>query len=125
MAKKIKKLLISQEEFDKKFFYGDTEAIKLYIRESLKEYTQDHDRKSLFESLFTAIKWSGITKFAKKIGMSRSGLYDALIRKNANPSFDTLERIFRGLNIRLNFDITDIEDEPKEYKSSQQYQYAY
>ncbi len=126
MVKKIKKYLMSQEEFDKKFFYGDMESIRLYIKLSLQEYVEDHDRKSLFNSLFRAIKWFGITKFAKKIGMSRTGLYDALVRENANPSFDTLEKIFRGLNIKLSFDvIDDIEDEKKEYKTTSNYQYAY
>ena len=118
---------MSQDEFDKKFFYGDKDFTRIYLAESLKEYSQEHDKKRLFKSLFRAIKWNGITKFAKKIGLSRSGIYDALIRENANPCFDTLQKIFYGLNIKLNFDVESLEDEKEEYKpkSVQQYQYAY
>jgi len=123
MAKKMKKLLMSQEEFDKKYFYGDKEFTKLYIAESLKEYNEDFDKQSLFKSLFRAIKWIGITKFAKKIGMSRVGIYDALVRENANPSFDTLEKIFAGLNLKLTFEIADMEE--SKYNSKQQSQRAY
>lgn len=122
MAKKVKKILMTQEEFDKKFFYGKKDLIKLYLRETLKEYNETHDKRLFLASLLDVIKWSGITKFAKKIGMSRAGIYDALSRENSNPSFDTLEKIFKGLNIKLNFDIEDLDE--KDNKKSYQYQHS-
>ena len=110
MVKKIKKLLISQEEFDKKFCYGNKEFIAAYLRDSIKEFNKTHDKRFFFISLFDIIKWRGITKFAKKIGMSRVGIYDALVREKANTRFETLKKIIKDLNIKIKFDITNIKE---------------
>ena len=124
MVKKIKKLLISQEEFDKKFCYGNKEFIAAYLRDSIKEFNKTHDKRFFFISLFDVIKWEGITKFAKKIGMSRVGIYDALVREKANPSFETLQKIFKGLNLKLKFDIEEIEERKGKKQNYSQYQSA-
>ena len=50
--------------------------------------------------IFTVIKWPGVSRFAKKIGLTRIGIYEALTRENANPRDTTLGKIFDALNIQ-------------------------
>jgi probable addiction module antidote protein len=44
--------------------------------------------------------YGGMTKLAKETGMTRAGLYKAL-SKDGNPSFDTIVKAMRVLDVRL------------------------
>ena len=93
------RIKVSQEKKD---------LIKSYLYISFRNYNMFNDKIKLLKDIFDIIKWHGITKFAKKIGISRVGLYDALVRENANPGFETLNRIFNGLNLKLKLDAEEI-----------------
>ncbi len=69
--------------------------------------------------IFTVIKWPGVSRFAKKIGLTRIGIYEALTRENANPRDTTLGKIFDALNIQT---FLFVEDENE--KKNQTYSYA-
>lgn len=98
------------------FIYTKKNCIQNYIMLALKEYNITRNKKELFKDIFTAIKWFGITKLAKKINMSRAGIYDALIREKANPRDTTLNKILEGVGIELFLLGKVIEDEQEEKK---------
>ena len=77
------------------------EDIKLYLNASLKDYLEDGDYNSFCRALEIVIKAKdSVSRFAKKIGMSRTHLY-SLFRNEKEPKFSTIIKIFRELGYEL------------------------
>ena len=77
------------------------EDIKQYLNASLKDYLEDGDYNSFCRALEIVIKAKdSVSRFAKKIGMSRTHLY-SLFKNEKEPKFSTIIKIFRELGYEL------------------------
>lgn len=93
---------ITQDEFDKQMKWTAEDA-REYIKLAIKFYKKDGDYAMFLHCVMRAVKWVGVTKVARAVGMSRQGIYDALDRENANPGFQTLASILKVLGIDTTF----------------------
>ena len=100
MVKKIKKLLISQEEFDKKFCYGNKEFITAYLRDSIKEFNKTGNIDVFLMNLRILAIAGGVTQLSKKAEIKRPNIY-RILRPNYQPKFSTILNISRCLGINL------------------------
>ncbi len=82
--------------FDAAEFLDSEEAIAAYISDAIQE--DDPDR--LLAALATVARARGMSRLAEATGLGRESLYKAL-RPGAKPRFDTVMRIMKGLNIRI------------------------
>ena len=93
---------LTQDEFDKQMKWTEKDA-REYIKLAIKEYQENSDYALFLHCIMRAVKWVGVTTVARKVRMSRQGIYDALDRKNANPSFQTLAAILKVLGVKTTF----------------------
>ncbi len=93
---------LTQDEFDKQMKWTPEDA-REYIKIAIKEYRKDGDYSFFLRCVMRAVKWVGVTKVARQVGMTRQGIYDALDRENANPGFQTLTAILRVLGVETTF----------------------
>lgn len=82
--------------FDAAEFLDSEEAIVAYISDAM----QEDDPNRLLTALATVARARGMSRLAEATGLGRESLYKAL-RPGAKPRFDTIMRIMKGLNIRL------------------------
>ena len=81
--------------------FESDEDIKLYLNASLKDYLDDGDFNSFYRALEIAIKAKdSVSGFAKKVGISRSHLYD-IFKSEKEPKFSTIIKIFQELGYEL------------------------
>ena len=109
MSKKtkiIKASALSQEEFDS-LIKRKPEEIISYVKLPVKEFKKDGDRALFFYSLLRAVKWIGVSNFAKMTKLSRVCIYDTLDGTNQNPSLDTLSRILAVFGVKITFDFME------------------
>jgi probable addiction module antidote protein len=78
------------------------EALSAYLSECLAENADD----LFFNALGEAIRARGITKFAAETGISRDTL-SKFMQYRANPRFETVWRIIKGLGLRLSVELPD------------------
>jgi len=94
MAEKIK--ISELPDFEPAEYLDNEEAIAEYLTAIIEE----NDPGLLAAALGDVAKARGMTDIAKASGLSREALYKAL-RPNAQPRFDTINRVCRALDVRL------------------------
>jgi len=94
MAKKYKVDRLS--EFDMAQYLKSDADIAEYLRQVLEE----GDPGELAAALGHIAKARGMTEIAKASGIKREALYKAL-RPNAQPRFDTIQRVCKALGVKL------------------------
>lgn len=94
MAEKIK--ISELPDFEPAEYLDNEEAIAEYLTAIIEE----NDPGLLAAALGDVAKARGMTDIAKASGLSREALYKAL-RSNAQPRFDTINRVCRALGVRL------------------------
>lgn len=82
--------------FDAAEFLDSEEAIAAYISDAI----QEDDPNRLLTALATVARARGMSRLAEATGLGRESLYKAL-RPGAKPRFDTIMRIMKGLNIKI------------------------
>ena len=92
MAKKKKKTT----RFDSAEYLDNAEAVGAYLEEALKT----DDPTFIAHALGTVARARGMSKIAKKAGLSRESLYKALSAQG-NPEFGTVVRVMQALGLRL------------------------
>jgi probable addiction module antidote protein len=83
-------------DFDITEYLEDEQAIADYLTVVLEE----NDPSALAQALGTAARARGMTEIAKATGLAREALYKAL-RDNAQPRFDTVNRVCHALGVKL------------------------
>lgn len=61
------------------------------------------DSAVIAQALGTIARSGNVSELARRIGMSREGLYKAL-SADGNPSFATIVKVARALGLKLHFD---------------------
>lgn len=82
--------------FDAAEFLDSEEAIAEYISEAIQQENSD----VLLTALATVARARGMSSLAESSGLGRESLYKAL-RPGAKPRFDTVFRIMKALNIKM------------------------
>lgn len=90
------------DEFIQKDFKENPEQIALYLEDTLKEYQRDKNVKMLIASLKDVVKARGVCYIARKSGLNRQTIYNALSGKR-NPTFNTLTIILEALGYGFDF----------------------
>jgi len=70
------------------------------VREFLQEVANTGNTADLLHALNIATRAKGVTKIAKKAGVSRTSLYKSLA-EDANPGFDTVNKIVHAMGYKL------------------------
>jgi probable addiction module antidote protein len=70
------------------------------IREFLQEVADTGSTDDFIHALNTAARAKGMSKVAKKMGVSRTSLYKSL-SGNTSPGFDTINQVIQALDCRL------------------------
>lgn len=94
MTKKIR--VEDLPDFDVTEYLGDDQAIAEYLTLVLEE----NDPALLTAALGDIARARGMTEISKASGITREALYKAL-RPNAQPRFDTVNRVCTALGIKL------------------------
>ena len=92
MAKK----KVKTTRFDSAEYLDGAEAIGAYLEEAL----DSNDPAFIAHALGTIARSRGMSRIAKKAGLSRESLYKALSARG-NPEFGTVMRVMRALGLRL------------------------
>ncbi len=92
--KKIKK--IETRPFDSAEYLSSDEAIGAYMEEAL----ETSDPAFIAHALGTVARARGMSKVARKAGLSRESLYKAL-GPEGNPEFGTVIRVMQALGLRF------------------------
>ncbi|HEX8417015.1 MAG TPA: addiction module antidote protein, partial [Methylobacterium sp.] len=82
--------------YDSAAYLDTDEGVAEYLAAAFEE----GDAASLRHALGVAARARSMTQIAREAGMSRESLYRAL-SDEGNPSFDTVLRVLKALNIRL------------------------
>ena len=83
-------------EFDVTEYLNNPEALAEYLTVVMEE----NDPAALAQALGTIARARGMTEIAKSSGITREALYKAL-RPDADPRFDTINRVCAALGVRL------------------------
>ena len=83
-------------EFDVTEYLNNPEALAEYLTVVMEE----NDPAALAQALGTIARARGMTEIAKSSGITREALYKAL-RPDADPRFDTVNRVCAALGVRL------------------------
>jgi probable addiction module antidote protein len=94
MSEKIR--IADLPEFDITEHLEDDQAIAEYLTIVLEE----NDPAAFAQALGTAARARGMTEIAKASGIAREALYKAL-RADAQPRFDTINRVCHALGVKL------------------------
>lgn len=70
------------------------------IADYLTVVLEENDPSALADALGTIARAQGMTNIAKAAGLGRESLYKAL-RADADPRFDTVQRVCTALGVRL------------------------
>ena len=91
MARKLK-----TTRFDSAAYLNSAEAIAAYIEDAL----DSNDPAVIAHALGTIARARGMSRIAKKAGLSRESLYKAL-SPSGNHEFGTIIRVMRALGLKL------------------------
>ena len=83
-------------EFDVTEYLDNPKALAEYLTVVIEE----NDPAALAQALGTIARARGMTEIAKSSGITREALYKAL-RPDADPRFDTINRVCAALGVRL------------------------
>ncbi|GGA14802.1 addiction module antidote protein [Dyella caseinilytica] len=82
--------------FDPAEYLNTDEAIAAFLEDAI----ESGDNRVFQEALSIAARARGMAEIAKAAGLGRESLYKAL-RPDANPRFDTVQRVLAALGVRL------------------------
>lgn len=86
--------------YDTADYLKSTEDIALYLEAAIEE--AGDDPAFIAHVLGTIARSGNLSELARKVGMSREGLYKALSAEG-NPSFATIMKVARALGLRIEF----------------------
>ena len=95
---------LTQDEFDTQMEWS-AEDSREFVKLAVKGFKKDGNRELFFSCILRAVKWLGVSKVSRQIGLSRVCIYDTLDGTNANPSLDTLSRILGVFGVRIGFEL--------------------
>jgi probable addiction module antidote protein len=87
--------------YDSADYLVDIEAAAAYLEAALEE--ADDDPASIAQALGTIARSGNVSELARRVGMSREGLYKAL-SADGNPSFATIIKVAKALGLKLHFE---------------------
>jgi probable addiction module antidote protein len=87
--------------YDGADYLVDVEMTAAYLEAALDE--AGDDSAVIAQALGTIARSGNVSELARRIGMSREGLYKAL-SADGNPSFATIMKVARALGLKLHFD---------------------
>ncbi len=94
----------ASEEFsryDSADYLVDIEHAAAYLEAALAE--SGDDPTVIAQALGTIARSGNVSELARRVGMSREGLYKALSAEG-NPSFATIMKVAKALGLRLHFE---------------------
>ena len=86
--------------YDSADYLVDIEAAAAYLEAALEE--ADDDPAYIAKALGTIARSGNVSELARRVGMSREGLYKAL-SVEGNPSFATIIKVAKALGLKLRF----------------------
>ena len=86
--------------FDSADYLGSIEDAATYLEAALAE--ADDDPAFIAQALGTIARSGNVSELARRVGMSREGLYKALSAEG-NPSFATIMKVTKALGLKLHF----------------------
>lgn len=95
---------LTQDEFDTQMEWRAEDA-RDFVKLAVKGFKKDGNRELFFSCILRAVKWLGVSKVSRQIGLSRVCIYDTLDGTNANPSLDILSRILGVFGVRIGFEL--------------------
>lgn len=87
--------------YDSADYLTGIEDVAAYLEAALEE--AGDDPSYVTQALGTIARSGNVSELARRVGMSREGLYKAL-SANGNPSFATVLKIARALGLRIHFE---------------------
>lgn len=87
--------------YDSADYLLDIEAAAAYLEAALEE--AGDDPAFVAHALGVIARSGNISELARRVGMSREGLYKALSAEG-NPSFATIMKVAKALGLRLHFE---------------------
>ena len=87
--------------YDSADYLFDVETAAAYLEAALDE--AGDDSAVIAQALGTIARSGNLSELARRIGMSREGLYKAL-SADGNPSFATIMKVAGALGLKLHFD---------------------
>ena len=95
---------LTRDEFDTQMEWSAEDA-REFVKLAVKGFKKDGNLELFFSCILRAVKWLGVSKVSRQIGLSRVCIYDTLDGTNANPSLDTLSRILGVFGVRIGFEL--------------------
>ncbi|MDU0968249.1 MAG: putative addiction module antidote protein [Actinomycetaceae bacterium] len=86
--------------FDPADYLDDIEDVAGYLQIALEESTDDPT--AVPRALGVIARSGNMTELAKRVGMSRDGLYKAL-SENGNPTWSTVLKVCDALGLKISF----------------------
>ena len=87
--------------YDSADYLFDVETAAAYLEAALDE--AGDDSAAIAQALGAIARSGNVSELARRVGMSREGLYKAL-SADGNPSFATIMKVARALGLKLHFD---------------------
>ena len=90
--------------YDSADYLVDIHDAAAYLEAALEE--ADDDPAYIAQALGTIARSGNVSELARRVGMSREGLYKAL-SADGNPSFATILKVTRALGVRLHAEVAE------------------
>ncbi len=90
--------------FDSADYLVSVEDAAAYLEAAIEE--AGDDPRVIAVALGTIARSRNLSDLARRVGMSREGLYKAL-SEDGNPSFATIMKVTKALGLRIHFDSVD------------------
>jgi probable addiction module antidote protein len=87
--------------YDSADYLTGVEDVVAYLEAAIEE--GGDDPAFIAQALGTLARSGNLSELARRVGMSREGLYKALSAEG-NPSFATIVKVARALGLRIHFD---------------------
>jgi probable addiction module antidote protein len=87
--------------YDSADYLTEIEDVAAYLEAAIDE--AGADPAFIAQALGTIARSGNLSELARRVGMSREGLYKAL-SADGNPSFATIIKVTRALGLRIHFD---------------------
>ncbi|HWL44081.1 MAG TPA: addiction module antidote protein [Ilumatobacter sp.] len=87
--------------YDSADYLVDIDDVAAYLEAALEE--ADDDPAFIAHALGTIARSGNLSELARRVGMSREGLYKALSAEG-NPSFATIMKVSKALGLKLHFE---------------------
>lgn len=95
---------LTEDQADELIKYTAEDA-REFVKLAVKDFKKYGNRELFFSCILRAVKWLGVSKVSRQIGLSRVCIYDTLDGTNTNPSLDTLSRILGVFGVRIGFEL--------------------